>query len=265
MVVSVGSIFDDGEHQALTDELDGQVVGLLTIDGGGTIHEPVGGGLAGEGMTPPAITDPALPGHLDADHAVMIIAEGVGVGRVGGRLGVGTVGTDEAPEDDLDGGALHGQLVGDGVPFQVDEVHAIPGRVDGVDDVALVDAVPLTEPTEDVQALGRQLPDSALEGEDGRGLTVGRLDETGVHEALTDGTGHLAGHGEGGGGGGGDDAGGILGIGHPIRLRELERAQVVDGLLRGEGVFDALESNAMGTQRQTDHQGREEIHEVLMA
>ena len=197
MLLHVRLVVDDGEHEPLAHKLGRDLVRLLAVDGGGAVHEPVRRGLAGESVAPPLVADLALARHLDADDAVLIVARRVRVCRVGRLLGVGTVLADESPEDDLDGGALHRQLVRGRVALEVDQMHGIAGRVDGLDDVLLVDAVALAEASEDVQALGRQLPEAALEREEVRRLAVGRLDEARVHEALAHGPGHLAGHREG--------------------------------------------------------------------
>ena len=95
------------------------------------------------------------------------------------------------------------------------------------------------------------------------GLALQRLDESSIDEAHTHGTGHFFGHRKGGRGGGGHDPRWFLGIRHAVGLGKFQRAEVGDGFLGGEGVFNASEADAMRRERQTDHEGREEIGEIL--
>lgn len=98
----------------------------------------------------------------------------------------------------------------------------------------LLDSIPLAEPLQDVDSLRSQLPQATLEGEHWHALSIGQFDESGIHEPLAHRPGHLLRHRKGGGRGGRDDSAGVFGVRHAVRLRELERAQVVDGLLRRE-------------------------------
>ena len=228
----VGAVGLDTPDELVLEEEGGELGGLAAVDGGAAVHEPVGGGLAGEGLVEGArgVAEAALAGHAHAGNAVLVLAERVRVGGAGADLDVGAVLADEAPEDDLDGAAVRRQLVGLRVPLQDDQLHGIARGIDELGDVPLDDAVLEAEAFQDVDPFRGQLPDGALHGELAGLLAIGRLDEAGVEEALADGAGHLARHGEGGGGRGGDDAGGVLGVGHAVGLGELEGAQVVDGL-----------------------------------
>ena len=262
LLLDIRLVLEQTAHQALLDKLLDDGDALAAVDGRTAVHEPVHGGFSSETVLEGLVAHLALLGHLDADNAVGVLADGVGIRAGHAGLEVRALDAGKATEDDLDGGTVVRDLVGSGVAFEDDELHGVAWGVEHVHDVTGRYAIALAETLEDVDTLGSHLVESTFERELARDATVDRLNEAGVDEALADGASHLLGHGESGGRGGGDDAGRILGVRHAVRLRELERTQVHDGLLGGKRVFELGEPHAMGLQLQTDHQGREEVLEV---
>lgn len=253
----------DRGNQPVLDEEMGNQAGFAAVVCCGAVYQPIDRGFAGEGVGVDLVADSTLLGHLDPGEAGGILADRVRVRARDAGLDVGPILTGEAAEDDLDGGSIRGQLVRLGIPLEVDELHGISRRVQHVHDVAGRDAIPLAEPLQDVDAFAGQLVQAPFHGEVRGIAAIDGLNEACVDEALADGPGHLLGHGEGGCGGGRDDAAGILGIRHAVRLGELERPQVVDGLFGGEGVFELGEADPVGVQLQTDHEGGKEVIEIL--
>ena len=104
----VRAVWLDAPEQLLLEEERGQLGGLAAVDGGAAVHQPVNRRLASEGLVEGArrVAQAALASHADASDAVLVLAEGVRVGRAGADLDVGPVLADEAAEDDLDGAAV---------------------------------------------------------------------------------------------------------------------------------------------------------------
>lgn len=156
-----------------------------------------------------------------------------------------------------------GQLVGIRVPLEIHQLHGIAWRLQYIHHVTSGNAVTLAETLQDIDTLWGKLEEGALEREDQKLPAVDGFNEARIDKSLADGSGHFLGHRECSGGSSRNYAGWVLGIGHAVGLGEFERAQVVDGLFRGECVVISSETNAVRIQLQADHQCGEQVHEIL--
>lgn len=141
----------------------------------------------------------------------------------------------ESTEDDVDDGPRDVNLVVGLSTFEVEKFHTDGLRSEDGDEVICRDSILRDEPFEDVEAFRCDLIDtSILEVERSRIGSV--LDQSSVHEVLTDPLCDIPRHGEGSRRGSGDDTLRVVGIGGTIRLREAEGSEIGGSVIGGESV-----------------------------
>lgn len=125
-----------------------------------------------------------------------------------------SVNTDQPAEDNLSGGSIDMALIGLDISLQMQQRPC--NETMQLAKLILVKAIRLTEPVKDHDSLGRWSPNSTSLLKHLVGLSIGRLDVSGINELLTQISGCVLVHGEGCCGGGDDGARWVARIRHTI-------------------------------------------------
>lgn len=154
----------------------------------------------------------------------------VGVKRLEVVRGIVWLTANETAEKGGDDCLRDDDLVVNRSSLEMEKFHANRLSLKDVADVISVDSVLAYESLEDVKTLGGELVNTSLPKEVGCGI-YGVLYEAGIHKMLAHGFGHVPRHGKSGRCCRCDDAGRLSGVWSTIRLGELERCEILSGLL----------------------------------
>ncbi|KAG9533513.1 RGS-domain-containing protein, partial [Aureobasidium melanogenum] len=150
------SVTPQVNNKLMYHELLGDITSLLPVYNHAAIHQPVEGRLASEHVGSILLKLLARSHHVHPNQTSCIIMNRLGIG-CGSALEVRAFLSTEPSENNLNGAAINVDVIVLRDTFEDNELHGVTRRVQQLVNMALVDAVALTEASENAHTLRENL------------------------------------------------------------------------------------------------------------